>query len=314
MNKLIGIVALLFSTTAWAAPSICVNSKSIWSGELCTIRPSQTDPMIQDGSESNRGFGDHVIGFPVNSNNKLWVHFGGSGAKPYLPNPNRYLNESWLSEIMGQGYTVIDLAYDNEVSITESCQGQQLNNCAGAARREVLSGVDTSPLRNVNTQNSIIYRLRVLIDYLTENNVPLPIPSFEGWNNLSVSGHSQGAGVSYFIAKFNGVVFACYLGGPYDVPDPIPNQRPPAQYIADWYLDTSANNTPVNNMGAFLTVQDENYKQFTFAYDLIGLKKEKHWFEADKRRYVNEIGNPVDGHAAAVQDPSLAELRARACF
>jgi hypothetical protein len=188
-----------------------------------------------------------------------------------------------------------------------------INNCAGLARKEVLLGVDSSTLRNVNSINSFQHRLKALIDYLKLNNFSLPPNTypFINWRHMVVSGHSQGAGLAYYIAKFYGVSFSCLLGGPYDVPDGLPPQTIP---IADWYLEPVMA-TDVANIGAFLTVDDANYTAFTITYNaVIGLVKNESWFEADKVTYYDDLGNIINGHAASIQDPSLSAGRASACF
>lgn len=320
MSRIALALAFMCCHPVVAAPlDACETSKQIATGTLCVVKPSKTDPQIKDADPSNKGFGDHVVGIPSQGSNGLWVHLTGTSGKPYLPNARRYLNEVWINELMGQGYTVLDLAYDNEVAINDTCSsetGKATNNCAGAARLEILTGIDASPVREVNVANSVRHRVAALIDYLADNGFALPDGShpFTDWSTIRVSGHSQGGGHAYYLAKYSGVKFACFLGSPYDVSDNVPAPPAPAKNIADWYLDTSANKTPVRQMGAFLTTADDSYGAFTSAYDIIGLTKGKEWLEADKRRYTDDTGKAVSGHAASVQDPSLAPLRAKACF
>jgi hypothetical protein len=301
-------------------PDSYETSKAISTGTLYVIRPSRTDPLINDVSPSSsiEGFGNHVVGIPTNPNGKLWVHMTGTGGKPYLPGPGRYLNDVWDGELMGQGYTVLDIAYDNEVSVTDSCSttaGRAINNCAGDLRLEVLTGANVSTLRTVNVSNSVNNRVQKLIDYLISNSFPLPSGSSPfAWPNVSVSGHSQGAGHAYYISKYWGTQFGFFMGGPYDVADWVPTVPVGLNNIADWYLDAATNVTPVSKMGAFLTTADDAYGAFTGAYFLIGLTKNEEWFEANKAIYHDNLGHVVNGHAASVQDPSLASLRAQAAF
>jgi len=317
LSRVALFMLLACCSVAAAAPSVCVSQKVVTNGELCRITPSSTYPGMIDQSGSNQGFGDYVVALPTTPNNKLWINFGGAAAKPYLPSTGRYFNEPWLTELMGQGYTVLDMAYDNEASVSQDCfANKDIDNCAGLARQEVIFGDPVSTLRNTNKVNSVQHRLKTLIDYLKANNFPLPKNAypFKGWRNIGISGHSQGSGVAYYLSKLYGTsIFGCFLGGPFDVPDEVPTIRPPAEYIADWYL-LPANKTGINKMGAFVTVDDDSYNQFTFTYNLAGLVKDTHWFEVDKVVYYNALGQVIDGHAAAVQDPSLASYRAQACF
>jgi len=315
----LALLALCCQPAVAAPLDACLHTKQIATGTLCVITPSKTDAKIQDTDPSNKGFGDHVVGIPTNLTKGLWVHMPGTGGKPYLPNPDRYLDEVWISEIMKQGYFVLDIGYSNTDAINDTCStdaGKATNNCAGAARLEVLTGIDASTNREVNVANSVRHRVAALLDYLHDNGFTLPNGSypFKEWAPISVSGHSQGGGHAYYLAKYSGVKFACFLGSPYDVADNVPTPRPARESIADWYLDTSKNETPVNKMGAFVTTADNAYNSFVKTYELIGLEKGVEWFEADKRRYTDETGKVVNGHAASVQDPSLASLRAKACF
>jgi len=297
----LALVALL--TAARAAPT-CDATKTVANGTLCAIKPSLTDPY------TTNGFGDHVVGLPAHPTKGIWVHLSGAGGSPYYTRSKRWLNETWIGELMGQGYTVLDLAYDNSESVTESCStdsGRALDHCAGNVRLEVLTGANVSPLRNTSTVNSVEHRTAALVDYLG-------LGPWEGWPSVSLSGHSQGAGMAYYIAKFYGVRFGCFLAGPYDVADYVPGPLKRSQNIADWYLDTTADETPAMRMGAFLTTADGAYRSFTKAFDLIGLTEGHEWFEADKASYADADGKRLDGHAAAVQDPSLASRRAQACF
>jgi hypothetical protein len=289
----------------------CETQKDVATGTLCVITPSKTDHLISDT------FGNHVVGLPKTASPRgIWVHLTGTGGQPYYPRSKRYLNETWDGELMGKGYVVLDLAYDNVVSVTESCssaEGKTMNNCAGDLRLEVLTGVNTSSLRSVDLANSVTFRVRALLDFMADNGFLLPngYAKWQGdWSVLSVSGHSQGAGDAYYLAKNMGVKFGCFLGGPYDVTDNVPHP----QQIADWYLDPNLHNTPVKQMGAFVTTADDSYNAFVGAYGLIYLTKNREWFESNQLHYTDAVGKPLNGHAASVQDPSLAPLRAKACF
>ena len=123
------------------------------------------------------------------------------------------------------------------------------------------------------------------------------------WSGLHVSGHSQGSGHAYLIAKTLGVRYACLLGGPYDGPDSV---NPDGVSIADWFK-TSEMETQPASIGGFVVVGDPGYKGITEAYKFIGLTKGVSWFDA--------TGIPeAKAHAASVKDASLKPQRAAACF
>ena len=303
MKWIIASVIVVWAGGACAGAPVCDATKVVATGTLCAVKPSRTDPY------TTNGFGDHVVGTPAAPVRGVWVHLSGTGGQPYYIRSKRWLNEVWDAEVMGQGYLLIDLAYDNFESVSESCStdnGRAVDNCAGNIRLEVLTGANVSPLRNTSSVNSVEHRVEALIEYLGL--------TWDGWPGVRVSGHSQGAGMAYYVAKYYGAQFACFLGGPYDVADYVPSPPRRSQSIADWYLDTSINETLFGRMGAFVTTSDPNYRSFTLTYDLIGLVADQQWFEANQPTYHDAAGKTIDGHAAAAYDPSLATLRAQACF
>lgn len=298
--------------------SFCVNTKQVTNGQLCAIQPSKVDSRTKDASTtSSQGFGYHVVATPQGTPKGLWVHFGGSYGRPFYGRSS-YTNEVWLGELLGQGYMVVQTAYDNAKNIasdtcSQSAPGAGRDNCAGEVVEEIITGVDKSPYRGTDQWNSVDHRLSSLLTYLKTNGVSLPIgidPQVLNWSTMRVSGHSQGASVAYWIAKNRGVKFGCFLAGPFDPPDPV-NLGP--DKIADWFT-VGPYLTPVAQMGAFLAVQDTFYKYFVTAYGVIGLVRDREWFEVDLPPYTDGKGNGIDGHAAAVGDPLLKPQRAKACF
>jgi hypothetical protein len=307
----------------YADLSFCDDISTSDYGRLCAIQPSKTDAQIRDFTFNSNiagpGFGYHVVGVPNDLNNLkgVWLHFGGTYGHPYLPQDGVYKSQVWMNEIVEQGYLVVGIAYDNRQSINGDLCGLQnpgyhVDDCAGRTRREILEGVDHSPVVNVPLQDGVFYRLNKLLAYLNDHGATLPSYFQSGsvdWSRVNVSGHSQGAGHSYFMAKNFGVKSACFLGGPFDNPDSVaPGPTP----IADWYT-VEGSLTSAQNMGAFVLTTDANYGPFTAAYNLIGLIKNQNWFEASGV-YTNANGEPMDGHAASVGAPALKSDRALACF
>lgn len=296
-------------------------------GRLCAIQPSKTDANIRDFALSTQavpgpGFGYHVIGVPTdwNSIKGVWFHFSGSYGSPYQPggqNAGDFVSRVWMNEIVKEGYLVVGIAYNNPFAINnEICgptsAGIDVDNCAGDARLEILEGIDHSTEVDVNLSNGVYNRLDKLLAYLAAEGLNLPKYFRSGsvdWSQINVSGHSQGAGHAYYMAKNVGVRFACFLGGPYDGVDTV---NPGPTPIADWYT-VPGSLTSAANMGSFLVTTDDNYNAFVGTYDLIGLTKNTHWFEA-AGDYVNDEGDAVNGHAASLVAPALASLRAQACF
>jgi len=71
---------------------------------------------------------------------------------------------------------------------------------------------------------------------------------------------------------------------------------------------------PVESLGQLITRQDVNYGPFTGGARVIGLRPGIEAFEIDEPPYANVEGEEIDGHAAPLADPDLAEDRAQACF
>ena len=306
--------------------SFCDDTLMVPGGTLCAIKPSATDERIRDVAEDTGlrgdliiGFGYHVVAIPdAWTKAKIWMHFTGTSGRPYDQRRDAYETRVWLSELMQQGYVGIQLAYDNRFSVNgDLCgkrnEGHDRDNCAGEVREINLTGEGSSPYRSTDEFNTIDYRLSALIAYLKKKGVTLPgnpDPEHPDWSTFSVSGHSQGANQAYYIAKKRSVAFACIIAGGYDSPDSVnPGDVP----IADWFTaGTSA--TPTERIGAFLTTTDDSYRTFYAGLtEAVGLPKEQVVI-SDKKKYFSDEGNELTGHGAAVKDPSLAALRAEACF
>ncbi len=303
--------------------SYCDNTSSVAYGTLCAIKPSAIDARTKDQAgtatvqDQVLGFGYHTIAIPndYDPNKGLWIHFSGTGGRPYNPRSLSFSNATWINEILSQGYLVIQLAYDNKVSVNETCiPNKNRNDCAGEVREEILTGVNLSPFVATDIYNSVDHRLKVLLTFLkTKSGVPLASsvnPNNFAWDSVMVSGHSQGGNLSYYIAKNRGVKFACMLGSPYDVADDV---NPGPVPIADWF-STESSLTPVSRLGQLVTVEDENYTSFRQGALFIGMTYGQEAFEISLPPYQNASEEIIDGHAASVGDPNLASLRAQACF
>ena len=305
--------------------STCVFNTPSTHGTLCALQPSVLDPATQDiysdatVPDSIIGFGYHTIAIPAHPDptKPLWVHFGGTYGRPFDPTTNTFGTSQWLSELMEQGYTVIQPAYSNRRAVNDDCAatapGADRDNCAGEIREEVLTGVDLSPYREVNAANSVDYRMRTLLRHVDQHANLLPTdldPEALDWSRVRVSGHSQGGNLAYYIARFRGVQFACMLGSPYDVADNVDRVFP---FIADWFKEGTPL-TDVPNLGQVITEEDENYTAFHGAAVFLGLTLGVDAFEISDPPYTDGVVTEITGHAASVGDPDLRGLRAQACF
>jgi hypothetical protein len=135
----------------------------------------------------------------VAARNRLFVMLPGTLA---VPNTYRDIVRTGAA----RGYHAIGLTYPNDDAIEGLCGASSDPDCAGRARREVITGEDTSTLVAVNEANSITARLIALLQFLNSN-----FPN-EGWgqflangqpvwSRITVAGHSQGGGHAGFLAK-----------------------------------------------------------------------------------------------------------------
>jgi hypothetical protein len=150
-----------------------------------------------------------------------------------------------------RGYHAIGLTYPNTDAVGVLCPGAGPADCAGAVRREVITGVDASTLVTVGPPNSIDGRLLALLNYLNAN-----FPA-EGWGRylvngaidwslITVAGHSQGAGHSGFIAKLRDVNRVVMFSGPGDPGASwvdLPNVTAPARVFG--FTHTADNLAPL---------------------------------------------------------------------
>ena len=161
---------------------------------------------------------------------RLFVFLPGTGAVP-----STY--EEIVRRGARRGYHALGLTYPNDEAVGALCPGSGPPDCAGAVRREVITGVDSSPLVSVDTANSIDGRLRALLNYLNTN-FPTEgwgrylVNGAVDWSQVTVAGHSQGAGHAGFIAKLRDVNRVAMFSGPgdpgaawVDLPNVTPSAR-----------------------------------------------------------------------------------------
>jgi hypothetical protein len=161
------------------------------------ILPSQTDATLADWNEP------HYIcspSDPQNADGRLFLFIPGTGATP--------ADYTLLTqEAAHAGLHAIALRYPNDKSVNlQLCPSSLDGDCHGKIRAETLTGVDASPLIDVDEANSISGRLERLVDWLS---LEYPEEAWErflntegsiDWSRIVVSGHSQGAGHAAFIA------------------------------------------------------------------------------------------------------------------
>jgi hypothetical protein len=193
----------------------------------------------------------------------------------------------------------------------------KLDNCAGLVRQEKLSGKDVFPYATTPLADSIEERIRKLSSYLKSSGVRLPKSLTSKrkiqWRKLRVGGHSQGAGIAYYLAKKKGVAHACFLGGPYDIPDSVDAKD--GFLIADWFLKRKES-TPAFSMKAAIVAEDASYREFVYAYGVMGLAQNTEWFSVGSQTgvYHDVAGKEIGAHGAIMRDPRFSRIRKQLCF
>jgi len=309
-------------------PSICDFHEEVDSGFLCAIQPSRLDSETRDVFSTDtyanrtRGFGYHAMLFP-NDNimiKGVYIHFGGSFSRPFNPMNNTFPSATLLKEAADVGFIAIQLAYNNRfpVSSSDECSGPagaSIDDCAGSIRRDKTLGGELSLSAPTPIADSIEHRLTRVVEYFDSQAFDLPIQVVLdeqiNWPALFLGGHSQGAAQALYIGKYYGAKHVCMLAGSYDVPDAVP--AIPPEGIADWFLDASTV-MPHYKVRAVVAENDQFFDRFLTGYAALSLKENWHWRSFYASHYFDEEMNEIDGHGAAVRDPSFAEIRRKACF
>lgn len=331
---------------------VIVGSKTYdisFKGTLCAIKPSVTakkGEAIKDKGATQLGFGYHVIGVPdnLNSNTPVWIHFTGTSGRPFSQSARKNLNGDkklgefgtsvFLGEIVKKGFLVLQLAYSNDKSVNqEICKPDAKNKttdwCSARAREEILLGYNAHDAINVTKADSFINRFERLVQFLKSKNFPLPRSirpenmDYKNWTmfkDYMVSGHSQGGGHAFYIAKYVETKGACALAGGFDRYD----QQNPINSFSDWMNDPYKMRTPSRDMGAFVVKGDDSYDSFVKGYEeIFGLSKGVDYFTAGQKDYHDDFGNSIvdpktgekeHSHGAVLKAVELQGKRSQACF
>lgn len=203
------------------------------------------------------------------------------------------------------GYHVIGLMYVNSFSLKDLCTSDpDPNSCFENAHFEIVYGVDTSSVVEVNQPNSIVNRLTKLLQYLGTNFDT----SGEGWSQFLADGHpswsqivvtglSQGAGNAAMIAKHQLVARVVMFSG---VTDALPMGALPCQGADNWL---STHVTPSARYGELAHDQDLLYPNICENWDSLGMT------EFGPLVQVETSAPPYGGTKYALHRPEAAERR-----
>jgi hypothetical protein len=171
--------------------------------ELHTVTPQQTDP---DLPAAPLELWLEPPGKPIG---KLFVFLGGLGSKP-----GDY--DLILRHAAASGHHAIGLAYTNVYSdsVMDLCANDPSPDCTGDIRREVITGVDSTSLVDVDATHSIEHRLAAMLQYLGWSQF---LSSAEPrWDDIVIAGHSLGGGNAMMIAQMHSVERALTIAQPFE--------------------------------------------------------------------------------------------------
>ena len=207
---------------------------------LHNVAPQATDPAI------NTALADHYVWLDTTARGNPNWRPGNPKLLVFLPGNNN-TPAGWLrleQEAARQGYHVIGLMYQNDITVVNVCRGSPDPDCSGDLHLEVQDGIHRSSLVNVTPANGIDNRLTKLLIYLDAQYPDEGWSRFleDGapkWSQIAVSGQSQGAAQAAFIGKLHRVSRVAMFSGPPDARVPEEADRwvsigvtPAAKYFA----------------------------------------------------------------------------------
>lgn len=196
------------------------------------IAPSAADPRI-----ANFDWDNVIIN---NSNNDhLVVFLPGTNGQPR--NATKLL--TFIADL---GYRVIGLSYNDEPAVSQVCPRDPNPDCSAEVRRVRSFGGTSAQLQNPPAE-TIFARLQTLLIYLDHVHPGagwgkyLAADGAPDWQQITLSGISQGAGMAAYIAKTVKVRRVVLFSGPWDTTG---RSRMPAP----WLFEPSA--TPLDRWWA----------------------------------------------------------------
>lgn len=251
------------------------------------VRPSSVDGRVHDFDEFNYvTYKDTDL-----SGRPLVVFLPGTNGKP--DNLRMLLNN-----IETFDFPVVGLEYNNSPAVAQICPEDPSPECAAEFRRmRTFGGASSSPVFNKNYE-TVTARLHSLLSYLVESDERWRRYLKEdgiNWQNIIISGFSQGAGMAAYIAKQEMVERVVLFSGPWDFVRP--EEKP-----APWLYQ--AGRTPNLRWFGAYHVKERTVRQIRGAYTALGIPND-HLIVFDHNipsTIVPEVKNPY--HVSTVRDPS----------
>ena len=226
------------------------------------VLPAATDAGIKESFTPHRVYFD-----PASARrNQLLVFLPGTAGR------NDGSPRAFSVTAAELGYHVIDLSYPNSISAT-ICWRQSDPACFENFRREIIEGLDTSPLIGVGRPDSIENRLEKVLRMLNVREPERGWGQFldpaggVAWEKVALAGQSQGGGHAALIARDHRVARVLLFGAPKDY---NPNLHKPAP----WYRP---GRTPEERFFAFVHTRDRqgcDFPQQLEIYRVMGMAAE----------------------------------------
>jgi len=225
---------------------------------VLSVLPSDTDPSITKANTP------HLVAYNPNAKQgKLFFFMPGTGGIA-TKGPR-----SLFSTAINQGYHVINISYINTPAVAQICRGKALAEnpkCTEEFRTRRIYGTNKFSLIDDKPQDAIVSRLTKLLIYLEEHDKKGNWDAYlengtPKWNEIVVSGQSQGGGMAAFIAKEHLVPRVVDFSGGWDYVD-----KPK---IAEWYYYPSA--TPSHVWYGTYHATEPAAKIIKESYDAMGI-------------------------------------------
>jgi hypothetical protein len=223
------------------------------SAEPMLVTPSATDKAIDTFDTPHRVY----LNKKAKSRKQLVVFLPGTGGDGR--------GGRGISQVATDlGYHAVSLSYPSSVPAS-ICQRESDANCFENFRMEIITGEDKSTLLSVNRANSIENRLLKLVMYLKTNH---PNDGWENfvtksgelaWENLVLTGQSQGGGHAPLMAKYHKVARVIMYSSPKDYD--VQRGKPAA-----WYGNGK---TPIGRFFSFNHMQDKQGCDYTQQLEIL---------------------------------------------
>ena len=216
------------------------------------IAPRDTDPSIKRFNQPHFVMLDPSVAASAD----LLVFLPGTEGRPERVS-------ELLKVALTQGYRTVSLSYNNSPSVVSLCVRDPDPECSGKVRLKRSLGEDATARIDDTQSESILSRLTMLLAALHRDH---PAEGWSGylqadgprWERIALAGHSQGAGMTAFVAQRKHVARAILFSGPTDF-------YGPGARLAPWIL-TGPGATPAQNWFAAYHAKENNAELIALAY------------------------------------------------